>query len=60
MRVDDEDRAGQPLHLADAAERRLELVQLLGQLGGLLLGQAVEVARWLAGLELLEAGRCAS
>ncbi len=45
---------GQALHLADAAERRLELVQLLGQEGGLLLREAVEVAGELAGLELVE------
>ena len=46
--------AGQALHLADAAEHRVELVQLLGQPRGLLLGEAVEVAGELPGLELVE------
>ena len=54
MRVDDEDRAGQALHLAHAAERALELDHLLGQLGGFLLRHALEVAGLLARLELLE------
>src|SRR6185295_14041545 len=52
VRVDDEDRAREALHLADAAERALELGQLFGQLGRLLLGQALEVAGLLPGLEL--------
>ena len=54
MRVDDEDGAGQALHLAHAAERALELDHLLGQLGGFLLGHPLEVAVGLARLELLE------
>ena len=54
MRVDDEDRAGQALHLADAAERGLELLELLGQQRGFLLRAALEVAGLLARLELLE------
>ena len=44
VRVDDEDGAGQALHLAHAAERALELDHLLGQLGGFLLGHPLEVA----------------
>ncbi len=54
VRVDDEDGAGQALHLAHATERALELGHLLGQLGGFLLGHALEVAGLLARLELLE------
>ena len=54
MRVDDEDGAGQALHLAHAAERALELGHLLGQLRGFLLGHPLEVAGLLARLELLE------
>jgi hypothetical protein len=54
MRVDDEDGAGQALHLAHPADRRLELDHLLGQLGRFLLGHALEVAGPLARLELLE------
>ena len=54
VRVDDEDGARQALHLAHAAERALELVHLLGQLGGFLLGHPLEVAVLLARLELLE------
>ena len=54
VRVDDEDGAGQALHLAHAAERALELGHLLGQLGRFLLGHPLEVAVGLAGLELLE------
>ena len=45
---------GQALHLAHAAERALELVHLLGQLGRFLLGHPLEVAVLLARLELLE------
>ena len=54
VRVDDEDGARLALHLADATERRLELVELLGQQRGLLLRQPVEVAGLLARLELVE------
>jgi hypothetical protein len=54
VRVDDEHCARDPLHLADAPERPGELVQLLGQLGRLLLREALEVAGLLAGLELVE------
>ena len=54
MGVDDEDRAGQALHLAHAADGALELDHLLGQLRGFLLGHALEVAGLLARLELLE------
>ena len=53
MGVDDEDGTRQALHLADAAEGRGELGELLGQLGGLLLGEALELTGLLAGLELL-------
>ena len=55
MRVDDEDRPGQPAHLADAAEGRVELVDLLGELRGLLLREALELAGVASGLEGLEA-----
>ena len=54
MRVDDEDRARKALHLAHTANRALQLDHLLGQLGGFLLGHAVEIAGGLARLELLE------
>ena len=54
MGVDDEDRAGQALHLAHPADRGLELDHLLGQLGGFLLRHALEVAGGLTRLELLE------
>ncbi len=53
VRVDDEDHARQALHLAHAAERALELDQLLVELGRFLLGHALEVAVLLARLELL-------
>src|SRR5665811_2390981 len=53
-RIDDEDRARQAPHLPDSAERELQLAQLLGEDGGFLLRQAIEVAVDLAGLELLE------
>ena len=54
VRVDDEQRAGQPLHLAHAAERALQALHLVGQLGGFLLGQPVELAVRLASLQLVE------
>ena len=54
VRVDDEDGAGQALHLAHAAERALELGHLLGQLGRFLLGHPLEVAVGLTGLQLLQ------
>ena len=54
MRVDDEDRPGDPLHLAHAADRQRQLVHLVGQLGRFLLRHPLEIAGLLAGLELLE------
>ena len=56
MRVDDEDHARQSLHLADAAERVAQVLHLLDELGDFLLGQPLEVAAGLAGLELVEQG----
>jgi hypothetical protein len=47
-------------HLADAAEDRIELGELLLELGGFLLGQPLELAGLLAGLELVEEARSAS
>ena len=54
MRVDDEDRARDALHLAHPADGQLELGQLLLELRGFLLRHPLEVARLLARLELLE------
>jgi len=48
MRVDDEDHAGQALHLADAAECVAEVVHLLDELGNFLLGEPLEIAAGLA------------
>ena len=54
LRVDDEQGARQPAHLAHAAERPLEAGHLVGEARGLLLGQPLELAVGLAGLELVE------
>ena len=56
VRVDDEDRARDALHLAHAADGQVELVHLVGELRGFLLRHPLEVAGLLAGLELLEQG----
>ena len=53
VRIHDEDRAGQALHLADAAEGGGELRELFGELRRFLLGEALELTGLLASLELL-------
>ena len=55
MRVDDEDGSGQASHLADAAERGVELRDLVVQLRGFLLRQPLELTGVTPRLERLEA-----
>ena len=44
LRIDDEERVGQAVHVFDAAQEALELIQLVGQLGDFFLGEHVEGA----------------
>src|SRR5947207_2526757 len=55
MRIDHEERARQAAHAADAAERGVEARDLLVELRGLLLGEALELAAVAPCLESLEA-----
>ena len=55
LRIDDEDRVGQAVHVFDAAQEALEFVHLVLQLGDFFFGKAVEIALSLHVLELAQA-----